>query len=412
MVSLRKNKKILIVLAIFICFSAAVFFVSYISPSKFFSDERHEGISLIRDNHEIGIYYDRIGYYFNRTLPYSYGYIEYPILGVLYITMPALFSKTMVGYQFGLILQNIVFALLLIVVTFWLLKIFNKKNWVLWLFILPSAVYFIINRFDVFPALLVQLSLLLLVRKQFTWSFIVLSLAFLTKGYAIVFFPIFFVYYLNQKGLAKVNLFKNKYLYILILPTIVVTLFFVILTGLVNGLFPYIFQATRGFSYGSVYLVYIKSLQSILPAWLLGGGVAVAAKVLTLLQITLPLMIYAGYKFFRKIIKTQEDVINWSLLVILLYVQFSVYYSPQWFIWLLPLLVLMVRTKKEVILVILYDFINYLWFPVVANYAGFYSLPFEIIVLVRTILFIVLILFVVKRIMLRAKQAPAVPPIG
>jgi len=288
----KNNYQIIYILIAFVCFFSVVFLLACNSPSKFFSSDTREGISLVRDDQELGVFYDRVSYYFNKDIPYKYSRIEYPPLAVAYLTVPAIFNKTEIGYRQALMGLNIVFALVLIFLT---------------LFILPSFIYFFINRFDIFPVVLVQLALLLLFKKRFLWSFLVLSLAFLAKGYAVVLFPIFFIYYLNKRKREKISLFKNKPLIIFILPIIIITAVICFTAGFNNGLFPYIFQSARNFAYGAIYLIYLNALQPIIPGWLWSGGVAVAAKVLLLLQIILPLIVYIGYQVFRKYIKTMQD---------------------------------------------------------------------------------------------------------
>jgi len=394
----KNNYQIIYILIAFVCFFSVVFLLACNSPSKFFSSDTREGISLVRDDQELGVFYDRVSYYFNKDIPYKYSRIEYPPLAVAYLTVPAIFNKTEIGYRQALMGLNIVFALVLIFLTYCLLKTLGRDKRLLWLFILPSFIYFFINRFDIFPVVLVQLALLLLFKKRFLWSFLVLSLAFLAKGYAVVLFPIFFIYYLNKRKREKISLFKNKPLIIFILPIIIITAVICFTAGFNNGLFPYIFQSARNFAYGAIYLIYLNALQPIIPGWLWSGGVAVAAKVLLLLQIILPLIVYIGYQVFRKYIKTMQDVVLWSVLALLLYIQFSVYYSPQWFVWLLPLLVLIKLSKRDIIIVIAYDVLNYLFFPVALNYFGHISLGFDIIVFVRTILFVLMIIFIVQKI--------------
>jgi len=64
----------------------------------------------------------------------------------------------------------------------------------------------------------------------------------------------------------------------------------------------------------------------------------------------------------------------------------------------LPLLVLIKLSKRDIIIVIAYDVLNYLFFPVALNYFGHISLGFDIIVFVRTILFVLMIIFIVQKI--------------
>jgi len=395
------NTQFFLIIFLFICFFSIIFLLAYISPSKFFSDTRHEGISLVRDDHELSEFYDRVSFYRHKDIPYKYSRIEYPPLAVLYLTVPAFFTSNFEQYKYALNGQNIFFSILLIVLTFQILKFLGKNKKILWLFILPSFVYYLINRFDVFPAFLVQLSLFLLLRKKFSWSFAILSLAFLAKGYALFLFPVFFVYYLNQTNQLKVNLLKNRWLWIIIGPTIVMMVIFCLLAGLENGLFPYVYQTTRGFAHGSVYVIFLNALQFILPGWLFAGLVNLGGLALTFLQMLLPLIVYIGYTIFRKYIKSAEGVISWLLLILLLYIQFSVYYSPQWFVWLLPLLVLLARNWREVILIVFYDLLNFLLFPVVWNYLGYNSVVFNIVVLLRVIILLIITFYICKRIFLQ-----------
>ncbi|MBU0598266.1 hypothetical protein KKF61_04735, partial [Patescibacteria group bacterium] len=381
------------------CLFIGIFLLVYSSPSKFFSSPQKEGISLVWDEQELGAYYNRVAYYYNHQPPYSYNRIEYPALGILYLTIPAFFSDSLEGFKYGLIILNLIAGLLLIAVTYKLLKVLSKSHFWLWLFILPSFLFFLVNRFDVFPALLVQLALLFLFRKRFTLSFVILGLALLTKGYAIIFFPIFIVYWLNKTGRREMPLIKNKYLWIFVGPAIVITAIICFVAGFENGLFPYIFQSTRQFAQGAVYVIYFEALQKSLPAIAYTAIIKIVSYGLVFLQFLLPLLIYAGYSFFKKFIKTPQDVIRWMLLAAMIYILFSPYYSPQWIIWILPLMVLALGGgKKMVLLVVIYDILNYLQFPVIYNFAGPYSLSLDILVLARTILFVIIIWLLVNRI--------------
>jgi len=395
----KLDSKLIIILLLFAVFFGVIILLAYFSPAKIFSDTNHEGISLVRDDQELSVFYDRVKFYIHRSIPYRYSRIEYPPLAVLYLTIPAIFSDTFDCYKFILITQNVIFGILLVLVTYRIITILSKSKKILWLFILPSFVFYLINRFDVFPAFLVQLSLLLLLRKKFIWSFVILSMAFLTKGYALFLFPIFFVYYLNQTNQYKASLFKNRWLWIMLIPTIVITIILCLLAGLENGLFPYIYQTSRGFGYGSVYVIYLKALEIILPSFLFLGYMKITSLLLTFLQVILPVLVYICYNFFRRFVKSAEDLISWSLLAILLYVQFSPYYSPQWFVWLLPFLILFAKTRKEFFLIVVYDIINYLQFPVAWDYFGYNSLAFDIFVFIRTILFILIIISVSQSIL-------------
>ncbi|MFA6099126.1 MAG: hypothetical protein WCV50_06350 [Patescibacteria group bacterium] len=374
-------------LAAIICLTLA----GYFAPSKFFSSPSHEGISLVRDDQELGVYYERMGFARQGEWPYQMTRIEYPVLGVLYLAIPALLTKTFLGYELGLILLNLLATLGVVILTYRICRQLGNSPAKIWLFLLPSVLFYIINRFDIWPVLLVQIALWLLFSKRFTWAFVFLGLSFLAKGYAIILFPIFFLYWLNQVNYQKTRLYLNKGLLAALAPFAFAMLVLFIFAGVGNSLFPYLFQSSRGFAYGAPYAVYLGSLQSFTPAWLYNIGISALGWALMLLQIILPLIFYIGYQIFRKFVTSPQKVITWSLLFILIYIQFSPYYSPQWILWILPLFILSAVGWKGVGAFIFYDLLNYLQFPVVWDYIGHSSTIFAMIVIVRSIVFVILI---------------------
>jgi len=374
-----------------------VLFVS--QPFSFFGDQPITGeVSLIRDDFELDVYYQRIGYFDDKEIPFKSDRVEYPVLGLFYLTIPALFSETQADYDIALIIQNIIFLIILIIITSRLIKILGRDKRQIWLLILPSILFFTFNRFDIFPAVLIQLALLLMLKKKFSWSFLVLSLSFLAKGYAMVLFPVFFVYYLVQKNSKVKSLVTNKPLLLFIIPSIIAMIALMFWAGFENALFPYIFQSTRNFAYGSIYAIFISANWEFFTEVFWKWYMYIGSKILGLLQLALPFIIYVGYKKFRHYIKTPTNLITWSLLVLSFYIFLSPYYSPQWFLWLLPLLVLLPLNKKEVWLIIVYDLLNFIFFPVVYRYIGYESYIIDIVVFVRSAVFIGLILMLVKKI--------------
>lgn len=382
-----KSRLIIILSFIFLISLIILFFVQS-APSKFFANNHQAGIGLVRDDKELGVFYERIGYFLHHGTPYQYAPIEYPPVAIAYLTIPAIFFKTFESYRTGLVALNLLTALVMFCVTYSLLSKLGRDRNILWLFALPSFVYFIVNRFDILPALLTQVALLLLFKKRFGWSFFVLSLLFLTKGYALVLFPVFFLYYINQKQIPKPNLIKNKPLAIFIVPIVSVTAVVCSVAGFVNGLFPYVFQSSRFFGVGTIYAPYYLAIQSLVPTGLFNVGANIFAKAFSGLQLIVPVLVYIGYSIFRKFIVTKEEVAQSAIIILMLYVLISVYYSPQWFVWLLPLLLLIIKDRMSILLIIFYDIFNYLQFPVFWHYLGPYTAAFNMIVIARTILFV------------------------
>lgn len=398
---------LLLTLLIAVCLAVTAYVLWTVAPPKFFSDSKHEGISIVRDDHELSVFFDRIAYYYHGAIPYRYARIEYPPLAVLYLSIPAIFTSNFAMYEQLLVIQNLLMGLALVFVTYQLLTTLNHPRRFLWLFALPSMLYFTVNRFDILPALLVQTALLVLFRKKYALAFFILSLAFLSKGYALVLFPVFFLFYMIGKP--SLSLLKNTSLVWFVAPIAAVTIVVCAVAGLANGLFPYYFQSTRDFAYGAFFVTYLLALQPALPAWLWRGLTTGAAKVLTVLQVTLPALLYTGYQVFRKLVRGRRQAISWLLVVLLLYVGFSVYYSPQWIVWLVPLFIVLAPSRREVFLIVAYDFLSYLQFPVMLNYLGYQSTAFSIIVLVRTVVLVLLVIVAARRAWARPPDALVTP---
>lgn len=367
---------------------ALVACLAWRGPAKFATSLSGGGISLLRDDQELSVYHDRAQYVYDRGWPYRDHRIEYPILGALYVSAPALFARTQAGFTLGMYILNGLAAVALLYVTYRLLVLLSRPVALLWLAFLPGVIYFVLNRFDVWPALLVQLSLLMLFSKRWNWAFILLGASFLAKGYAILLFPIYFVYWYGQSGNEKVSLWRNKPLWLVIGPIIAGVAISVVMAGWQNGLFPYYFQSTRGFAYGSAYTIYLLGLLTIWQERWVDLFIAGATKIMILLQFVIPALMYGGHAFFKKYMRRPDDVITWSSIVLAVYILFSPYYSPQWLLWLIPLLMLWRPVRIGALIVGAYGLLAYLEFPVAINVFGFDSIQYNMLVLVRTVLLV------------------------
>jgi hypothetical protein len=71
--------------------------------------------------------------------------------------------------------------------------------------------------------------------------------------------------------------------------------------------------------------------------------------------------------------------------------------STQWILWFLPLFILVIDSKKEIILLVIFDLLNYLQFPVFMGINAF-GIPSNVITLLKSIILIWLILIVFAKI--------------
>ncbi|MFH1207664.1 MAG: hypothetical protein V1668_03600 [Patescibacteria group bacterium] len=383
-----------IVLVAYACIMTAAILVANHGPAKFATYLPGGGVNLFRDGQELSVYHERASFIYQHTAPYAQSRIEYPLLGAMYVAIPALFASGQSGFSLGLMILNSVVGAVLLYVTYRLLVWFNRPASLLWLFFLPGAVYFTLNRFDILPALLVQVSLLLLFTKRWNWSFFFLGLSVLAKGYAVLLFPIFFIYWLNQTGSTKNIIWKNKVLWLTVGTVIAGVLISIMLAGFKNGIFPYYFQSTRSFAFGSIYTIFIVGIWSMVGVGAVNAIMHISTKVMILIQFVLPALIFGGHAFFKRFIAKPENVINWSIIVILIYILFSPYYSPQWLLWLVPLLMVWQPTRLAALFVIAYGLSGYLEYPVAINIFGFDSIHYNMLVLLRTVLLVGMLVIV------------------
>jgi hypothetical protein len=66
-------------------------------------------------------------------------------------------------------------------------------------------------------------------------------------------------------------------------------------------------------------------------------------------------------------IETFEKVVKWSALSILVFILFAKINSPQWLLWVSPLLILIARDRKYIVGIILLDLLTYIQFPITFN---------------------------------------------
>ncbi|MBI4089843.1 MAG: DUF2029 domain-containing protein [Candidatus Kerfeldbacteria bacterium] len=351
-----------------------------------------------RDDYELAVYYNRIEYFRLGQLPNAHQLIEYPLFGVLYLTVPALVNDSFEWYRTAAVAENALMTLLLVIVTWWLLRSFGRSAWWLLAFALPTFSYFTLYRYDAFPALFVAVALWLLLRQRFGWSFFLLGIAVLAKGYPLMLFPIWMLYWLNVSGRSTTAAFFGWPVVLVIAPTLVTLIVLSLIVGFEQALYPYAWQASRQVSHGSALVLYTDYLSSVVSPAAYATLMYVLAKGLQLLQVGLPFLLFVAQRFFRRFIQTGEDVISWSLLVLLLFIQFFPYHSPQWYIWLFPWLPLFVRQRTELWLVLAIGLVGYVEFPLAFNNFGSDSLTHTAVVLLRTVLYVALTASVVHRI--------------
>ncbi|MDR3205535.1 MAG: DUF2029 domain-containing protein [Candidatus Methanoplasma sp.] len=135
--------------------------------------------------------------------------MEYPPLAAVFFGLPKLISSTPGGYETAFAAEAFIFFVIGLVYTAKLAKKFNQSQhaaMTLYAVGMLLMLEFVLDRYDIFPAVLTLLAIYCYVTKRYALAWIVLSLATMTKLYPAILMPIFLIPMLtgrDWKGAAK-----------------------------------------------------------------------------------------------------------------------------------------------------------------------------------------------------------------
>jgi hypothetical protein len=225
------------------------------------------------------------------------------------------------------------------------------------LLILPGALFFSLNRFDVVPALLTAVSLACLGRGRITASAVILGAGTLIKVYPIFLAPLIVRYLLTTKAPKQATRWAIAYgiaLAAFLVPAVQVW-------GVGEVAAPYIVQLSRkaeGFT-AYVYLIPLEDLRNVLA----GNGFFGRSFRLGCLALALGLLL-------ARPIPDLAGVLRRGAIVLIVFITLSVFYSPQWVLWLTPLLLpLAGRQRSLVALIAGLDLVTWGQWPIACNLA-------------------------------------------
>lgn len=229
----------------------------------------------------------------------------------------------------------------------------KDKRWLGLLLLMPASLYFVHNRFDILPAYLTVLALSSMHQKKTIKAFLILALSVLTKWYALVLLPVFSAY-VWQTGERKVlGQAVTVYLGVIFLVHMIT----IELIGLKAFLSPYVFHLSRGANKESLfYMIYGRSALNFS-----------AHKVSYFLFLTLQGSVACLAPFIGRI-NTFEKLLQWSALAILFFMLFAKFYSPQWILWIMPLLIMLIKSRSEIKGVVALDIITYCYYPLTFSF--------------------------------------------
>jgi len=249
---------------------------------------------------------------------------------------------------------SLVFPLLMVPFLFFSILIVYKlrtdRKHLAFLMLLPAGLYFTHNRFDIIPAFLGLLAVYLLSRERLKLSAFVIALGFMTKWYLVLLLPVFLTYcYTRSRRISTQMIFVFA-------VTCLAILLPAILSGGIRGVLdPYATQLSRGLDQPSLFFLLFLFMNRVFGLDVYNIYSAAASLVLQFSVI--PLCVTSRVDSIRK-------VIGWSLLSVLVFIIFARINSPQWILWVSPLLIILAGGRLFVAGIIALDLLSYLQYPV------------------------------------------------
>lgn len=212
----------------------------------------------------------------------------------------------------------------------------------------PAPIYFALFRFDIYPAVATLMSLFAIRRASYIEGAVWLGVAIALKGYALFLLPAYCVFMINQRGFAA----AIKVAVLALAPMILSLLVVLTFAGWEGIVAPFNIHAVRNFNGESTY----DAINFLFGASVISEGAGVRW-VGHLLQVGCALAAAAMRP------RSFEDLVNAFLFAVLGFVSFSVFYSPQYVLWILPL-VCFTDSRLMLISAIFFSWLTYLYFPI------------------------------------------------
>jgi hypothetical protein len=303
---------------------------------------------------------------------------EYPPLAIWFFYWPLYFTKNLFYYS-QIISGQLLLIYSLTIYFFYKFSLLylppvKKKIWLLLL--LPSFIYFSLNRFDIFPVLFILLSFFALQYHRFKIAVGLFGVAILFKLYPILLLPLVFTY-IYKIGGKRVAFYSS--------------LLIVILLGFVYTVYGYIYGWPAIWQPFFIYLARTDFYGSWLWAYSQIIGSSVYSITLWVKAVAIFGFIFFYSWWFYYFLKNKNiqifQLFSAAAIVLIWYHLFTSFYSPQWWLWYLPLLVLFIRRSYDVVMLVIYDLLNYIQFPLLFNINP-ESQMMVVVVMIRTLLLV------------------------
>lgn len=231
-----------------------------------------------------------------------------------------------------------------------------------------SAVYFVLTRFDAFPTCIAMLAVLFVVNNNRAKGYLATILGLFAKLWPIILFPFLWLYNARDSSILEEG--KKRAIWILLVGA---------------GAFGLMMWA--GYNQFMVYagMVYCNTIPYVLDQYLKAVGIMVAFSVIaTAFQVLTGIVILWALYTAHKERESLPTTLKMILLSIFVVIFFSQYRSPQYIMWMTPIVALLIADDIYGILAFYaVQILAFIEFPyafrvlyVNANYLSPWALPF------------------------------------
>lgn len=306
------------------------------------------GIRLFFDPIDLNVYFKSSRWVVGGGSLYKGVFSEYPLLanlifGIVRYLAEILHPLSSPFDSFSWLWMSIAWFIYLGIVMQVATKISKQ---VLWVWLAPAPLYFALLRFDIYPALMTFLALFAIRSEKYVWGAFWLGLAIALKGYALVLVPAYFIFIYYQKGLWA----ALKVTAICLTPFILSQVAVFAYAGIDGVKQPYLYHINRSSNNETTYdvVAYLLPLPFIQKLSHLAKALQIATSLLAAV--------------FKP--KSFDDLVHSFLFAILGFISFSIFHSPQFILWIIPI----ASFSPSIWLnfwAIIYSWIIYLYFPLI-----------------------------------------------
>lgn len=326
-------------------------------------------VRYLFDDHDIGVYFRSSRWIVEGSILYNDVFSEYPLLAnaifaaIRYVT-EATFPGNL-GFQYlWVLMAGVIYALATIrVATF--ASLLSAAIW-----LAPASIYFALFRYDIYPAVATLFGLFAIRRESYMAGAIWFGVAIALKGYALFMVPALWVFVFYRRGPVVAVCVGI----VAIVPMIASLAVIYGFAGWEGVTAPFRFHLGRGFNRELTY----DALNYVL-------GTRLQAEHIPFVSPALQALASLAAAAMRP--RSFDDLVNAMTFAIIGYVTFSVFYSPQFILWLLPT-VCFAKSRMMAVLALLLAWLTYMYFPVAWDLAnmGASSEPLHALIVVVTAL--------------------------